>query len=149
MCAILDANVAHEVFNKTTEAGREFLKWIMSGSGRLITGGKNRSELGERKGSVRQLVLAGKVRQEDSREIADMAQQLMQNSSCASDDEHIIALAQLSGARLLYSNDRLLQQDFNRKDLIDKPRGKVYSTLKTSSFDASKRQLLRRKDLCK
>lgn len=153
MCAILDANVAHEVFNKTTEAGREFLKWVMSGSGRLITGGKNRSELGERKGSIRQLVLAGKVRQEDSREIADVAQQLMQNGSCASDDEHIIALAQLSGARLLYSNDRLLQQDFNRKYLIDKPRGKVYSTQKTdeydnSKFDEAKRRLLNR-NLCR
>lgn len=155
MCAILDANVAHEVFNETTEAGREFLRWVMSGSGRLITGGKNWSELGERKRSIRQLVLAGKVRvrQEDSGRIADIAQQLTQDGSCASDDEHIIALAQVSGARLLYTNDQLLQKDFDKKELIDKPRGKVYSTHRTdeydnSRFDEAKRRLLNR-NLCR
>lgn len=66
--------------------------------------------------------------------------------------EHIIALAKISGARLLYSNDQLLQRDFNEKELIDKPRGKIYSTHKTdeydnSKFDEAKRRLLNR-NLC-
>jgi hypothetical protein len=46
-------------------------------------------------------------------------------SICKSDDPHIIALAQVSGARLLCSHDEGLGEDFTNAKLI-KPRGKVY-----------------------
>lgn len=67
---------------------------------------------------------------------------------CQSDDTHIIALAQISGARLLFSNDKALHQDFKNKELINNPRGKVYSTLRGSDFRASHKNLLARRDLC-
>ena len=45
MCAILDANVAHEVFTANqTEAGREFLRWLTKRQGRLAVGGKLRRD---------------------------------------------------------------------------------------------------------
>ena len=152
MCAILDANVAHEVFNKRNDAGQAFFDWITSGNNRLVTGGKNRQELGRRGGWISQLIQSGRIRQVDDTEVNQIALRIESHGSCKSDDEHIIALAQVSGARLLYSNDQLLQQDFNRKDLIDRPRGKVYSTQKTdeydnSKFDEAKRRLLER-NLC-
>ena len=69
-------------------------------------------------------------------------------NECVSDDQHIIALAQISGARLLYSHDGDLQEDFRNKELIDRPRGKVYSTKKTKNFTSAHRGLLGRQDLC-
>ena len=66
-----------------------------------------------------------------------------------SDDPHIIALAQVSGARLLYSNDKSLQQDFKNKDLINNPRGKVYITNECrGNFSSGHKKLLVRRDLC-
>ena len=45
---------------------------------------------------------------------------------CVSDDPHVIALARVSGARLLCTDDVGLMTDFKDKKLIDKPRGSVY-----------------------
>lgn len=45
---------------------------------------------------------------------------------CRSNDIHIIALAQASGARILCSHDHALHADFKNKRLVDNPRGKVY-----------------------
>ena len=44
-----------------------------------------------------------------------------------SDDPHVLALARVSGARLLYTNDANLMADFKNKRLIDDPRGSVYT----------------------
>lgn len=159
MCGILDANVAHEVFSEPNDAGRAFLHWVTAGSHRLVIGGKNRQELGrlqklgKRGGWISQLIQSGRVRQVDDIEVNDLAEQIRSSGSCKSNDEHIIALAQISGARLLYTNDQLLQRDFDNKELIDKPRGKVYSTQRTdeydnSKFDEAKRRLLNR-NLCR
>ena len=43
-----------------------------------------------------------------------------------SDDEHILAVARLSGSRLLYSHDGDLHKDFKNTDIVPKPRGRVY-----------------------
>lgn len=48
MCAIVDANVAHEVFGADRpEAGVKFFEWINSGIGRLVAGGKLLEELNQ------------------------------------------------------------------------------------------------------
>lgn len=159
MCAILDANVVHEVFSKPNDAGKAFLDWITRGSHRLVIGGKNRQELGKYQelnrhgGWISRLIQSGRIKQVDDTEVNNLAEQITRSGSCKSCDEHIIALAQLSGARLLYTNDQLLQKDFGNKELIDKPRGKVYSTRVTneydnSKFDEGKRRLLNR-NLCR
>lgn len=48
-------------------------------------------------------------------------------SDLRSDDPHVLALARVSGARLLYTGDTDLIADFKDKKIIDSPRGKVYS----------------------
>ncbi len=46
MCAIVDANVAHEVFGPSPRpAGEKFLDWINKGGGRLVVGGELLEEL--------------------------------------------------------------------------------------------------------
>ena len=68
---------------------------------------------------------------------------------CESDDPHIIALAQISGARLLYTNDLALQRDFRKRDLIADPRGKVYSTHRRDDYTEAHRKLLSNRTLCR
>ena len=80
--------------------------------------------------------------------VDDKTKQLVADRICKSNDSHIIALAQLGGARLLYSNDGNLQQDFRDKRLVDKPRGKVYSTPREQGLHTHPPGLLRRRDLC-
>ncbi|MYH42126.1 MAG: hypothetical protein F4017_01170 [Acidimicrobiaceae bacterium] len=64
--------------------------------------------------------------------------------SCRSDDHHVIALAQISGARLLFSNDKDLHKDFKNRQLIDQPTGTVYSTLARNDFTSHRRAQLRK-----
>ena len=45
---------------------------------------------------------------------------------CRSDDPHVLALARVSGARLLFANDGRLIQDFQNNDILRRPPGKVY-----------------------
>ncbi len=150
MCAIVDANVAREVFGHPRPgAGAEFFKWINQEGGRLVAGGKLLEELNRTSARewARQAMIAGWIRNVDDSEVDARATEL--RDSCISDDPHVIALAQVSGARLLYSNDGDLHRDFGNKKLVDGPRGKVYSTRDDKSFRDHHRRLLRRRDLCR
>lgn len=147
MCAIIDANVAGEVFgSKRTEAGEKFFDWIDEGSGRLICGGKLLKELEGSSPGFREWVIAasqfGKIKNINEEEVKRETTQI-QKESIRSDDPHILALAQISGARLLYSNDKDLHKDFKNKDL-----GSIYSTLRSEKFTRVHRNLLSRRDLC-
>ena len=154
MCAIVDANVVREVFGPgAPPAGEKFLGWLNRGSGRLVVGGRLLEELEasskDFRDWARQVTLAGKMRIVDANEVNTRTDQIRREGSCASDDPHVIALAQVSRARLLYSNDGRLQKDFRNKQLIDDPRGSVYSTQKSSEFRPAHRRLLGRRDLCR
>ncbi len=98
---------------------------------------------------IRQAILSGRTRLEDSSLIAERASELTDNRLCKSDDTHVIALAQISGARLLYSNDSNLQRDFKTKSLVDNPRGRVYTTVIHTDVNSSHRRLLRMPNLCR
>ena len=151
MCAIIDANVAHEVFGSNRpSAGKEFFDWINKGRGRLVAGGNLLAELNRTSARdwARQALNAGLIRNVSDEYVNARTTELLSQQRCRSDDPHIIALAQISGARLLYSNDGDLRDDFKTKSLVDKPRGKVYSTRETGDFTTSHRNLLTRKDLC-
>lgn len=96
-----------------------------------------------------ELAQAGKIREVNNKDTDNLTRDLKQKKRCQSDDEHIIALAIISGARLLYSNDKKLHKDFKNKSLIDNPRGKVYSTAIKKEFTEDHSNLLARTDLCK
>lgn len=153
MCAILDANVVGQVFGlNRPAAGQAFFDWLHSDRGRLVVGGQMRRELDGNTAFRRwraQAVLAGRVTLLNDDAIDSLAQQLETEGSCRSDDEHIVAVAQLSGARLLYTNDKDLQRDFGNKALIDQPRGKVYSTRVQDDLTSTHRRLLANRNLCR
>ena len=155
MCAILDANVVSEVFGSNRPpAGIGFFDWINTGRGHLVVGGKLLQELVsasrafEKWGQEAQL--AGKMSLVNGGEVEARAEALRAAGTCRSNDQHVIAVAQVNGSRRLYSNDGDLQDDFRDKRLIDKPRGKVYSTREDKDFSDTHRRLLqlRKSELC-
>ena len=153
MCAIVDANVVHEVFGSNRpQAGVKFLEWLDAGKGLLVVGGKPLRELRDSSEGFRswalQAQLAGRMRIENEHKVNAKAVALLAEGRCRSNDQYILGLAQVSGARLLYSNDRILQQDFKDNRIINSPRGRVYSTLKNKDFESGHKRLLSRHDLC-
>ena len=161
MCAIIDTSVVGLVFgDDRPEAGVEFFKWINSGKGKLVVGGELRKELS---GSTefrlwwQQAQLAGRAKSFDDAEIDEQTQKIKTAGGYRSNDPHVLALAQVSGARLLFTNDQALKRDFGNSRLIGPRRGKVYTTGTPGKFgtaDAPRtfgrahKNLLRRKDLC-
>ena len=157
MCAIVDANVKNQLLasdsRNSFDAGSQFRDWLESGTGKLILGGsKLRAELFGASGQDArwwiQLKLAGVAIEVDDRLVDQREQELRKSGGCQSDDEHIIALAQISGARLLYSEDEDLHADFRNKNLVDHPRGRIYPRAQTRSAKKSRAQLLRNTSLC-
>jgi hypothetical protein len=136
MCLIVDTNLAALVFGSPTNADfLPIIEWLTSpkGNGRLVVGGQLAHEL-EVMNTVRRflrgLQQAGRARFIPQSEIALAQQALVATGRCVSNDPHVIALAQISGARVLCSQDKNLHTDFKNKQLIDKPRGRVYQTAK-------------------
>ena len=152
MCAILDNDRVHQVFGANRPpAGRAFFDWIDSGRGRLVVGGKLRRELDDNCAFLkwrRQAVLAGRVTLLNDEAVDSRSGQLKREKACRSNDAHVVAVAQLSGARLLYTNDASLQDDFRNKSLIDLPRGRVYSTRCRDDFTQVHKRLLANRNLC-
>ena len=85
----------------------------------------------------------GRVRRVSDQTVQARTAELQASRSCKSNDPHVIALAQLSGARLLYSNDSDLHEDFGNGALVNQPRGRVYSTKKSQSFGRAHKHLLK------
>lgn len=153
MCAIVDANAVWEVFGSDRpEAGQRFFDWLTEGSGILIVGGKLLSEIANDNRFQRwakEAVSSGRMKIEDGEQVDRREAEISRAGLARSDDAHIVALAQVSGARLLYSNDRRLNDDFKDKSLIDRPRGKTYRTSSNPAFTQSKKALLANKTLCR
>ena len=163
MCAIVDANVIGELWDRGgTPAGMGFRKAVDDGRVPLVIGGTQlRRELtaatpgrpSRMRVWIRQLQIAGRLTRIPDAEVDTRAVELKSETSLISpliqsDDHHIIALAQTSGARLLYSNDKPLTADFRNRWIIKSPRGSVYSTELTNDFNKKRRDLLARTDLC-
>ena len=154
MCAIVDANVLSEVFgDNPTGAGEYFYDWLVKPRGGiLVVGGKKFGEEAERNSTFRDFVLErwqiGRARRIPDEEVDDETDRLDAMDVCKSDDEHILALARVSGARLLFTNDQDLQDDFRDRDIVGGTRGRIYTTREYSDVRRSHRDLLRRTDLC-
>lgn len=151
MCAILDANAAGLVFTSRTtgveneSASKRFFDWIDSGAGSLIAGGKLLGELDKVSNFQKwrkRAVFAGRIRILDEDNVNQTASQVAPH--CKSDDPHVIAVALIGNARFLYSNDNDLQKDFKNPNLVNNPRGSVYSTRHGNNFTQNHRRLLMR-----
>ena len=122
----------------------------MNGAGRLVVGGKLKAELWKVSAVKEWLDILranGRLRQVNDSLVGQTEKDL--GEYCRSDDPHVIALACVSGARLLYTNDSALIEDFKNPRLLS-PRGRVYTTDHSAgTLTKAHRDLLERKDLCR
>ena len=158
MCAIVDVNNCYKIFGnleQRTPAGSYFLNWLEGASGRLILGGtKFNSEIGRVWDYVVWLKTA--TRSGHAHRVGDhlvdvAERELEALDECQSDDHHLIALARLGGARLLFSEDLDLHEDFKNPKIVANPRGKVYSTRFDHEVSEEHRRLLNqrfRSEMC-
>lgn len=134
MCLIVDAD-RMGIFLETPEHSdaKPIHAWLRRGVGRLVysTGGKFDSELYRRArellGSYRRAGRATLIPEDTFRDDAD---RLNEEAELRSNDAHVLALARASRARLLYTGDKSLQDDFRDPHIISNPRGKIYSGAK-------------------
>ena len=154
MCAIIDNNVRHEAFGEPTvqtAAGKFFVEWVNSGKGQLVVGGKLLEELSEYWNFSRWFRRArrtGQVIRVSDDAVAAETTNLESRRICKSNDAHVLALARVSGARLLFTNDQALQEDFGNRAIIQEPRGRVYTTRLHQEVRRTHQNLLNRTDLC-
>jgi len=162
MCVIIDADpsyvrtsLAHQFFsNPPDDKLKPVWDWLTepSQNGRLVTGGKAADELlkmGAPRRFIRALAQAGRLRLIPKAEVEAEQTIVLATELCQSDDPHIIALARVSGARVLCSHDKALHADFSAKPprgknphLVSKPRGKIYQ-------NATHRHLLQHSAACR
>lgn len=127
MCAIVDADRAGLFFADNID--QEFVPlwdWINRGSGTLVVGGKLKRELfnmQRARDSIQVWEQAGRAAILPDDEVEAEARKVL--DQCRSNDSHVIALARLSGARILLSGDKTLWDDFRDGGLL-RPTGKVY-----------------------
>ena len=154
MCAIVDASVRDQVFGKKKpEAGELFFDWLDKGKRKpkLVVGGKLLQELGSSPNFVswlRGALLAGRAKRIPDKEVDTETKELEDLNICKSNDHHVLALARVSGARLLFANDQDLQEDFGNREIIGGVGGRVYSTKCYRHVTSTHRRLLSRSDLC-
>ena len=136
--------------DQRTDAGREFLAWIYSAKGRLVVGGKLMDELSKASGRfedwAKDIWQAGKLQIVKPETISKGEAEIMKNKKLRSNDAHIIALALVSGARLLYSDDGALQDDFKDTALLPRPKGKIFPN--GPKFRKARQRLLSSAKLC-
>ena len=116
------------MLQELSRASRELLEWI-----------KEADRGGHR----------GRVRRVRNEEIETRQKRLERSGSLRSDDPHVIALAQVSGARLLYTKDEDLRQDFKNKEILDNPRGKIYPIGDGKQAKHDRQRLRNAKNLCR
>ena len=159
MCVIIDNSVRDEVFARVESErlapAREFFRCINKRNFPVVAGGKLLSEElvgnGDFRMWWRQAVLSGRGQKVEDESIQREVSNLERKGGHRSNDLHVLALANVSGARLLYTNDRDLQRDFKNGQLISNPPGKIYTTLgeKNRQLRSSHKVLLGRTDLCR
>ena len=153
MCGIVDANVVNEVFgDDPSPAGERFFDWLASPRGQLVVGGELRRELSRDHRFIqwlRNAIQYGRARTIADEAVGERMDDLRQRDICKSNDKHVLALAIASGARLLYTNDNLLMDDFRNRNIVPGPPGKIYTTRDRKDFRPAHKKLLDMKNLCR
>jgi predicted nucleic acid-binding protein len=131
MCVIVDVNVAVDVLLRSGNEYDSLRDKLFSprSAVRLDHGGQLSQELTANR-DVSQVIVelerAGKARAYNDSDIA-VQQQHIANMNIHSDDPHILALARVSGARVLCTRDTDLITDFTAPQVLAHPRGRIYS----------------------
>lgn len=136
MCVIVDTSVASLVFSPQPAPDFEPLRrWLEDPrkDGRLVFGGKLSRELeklGAARRYLRTLHQAGRATFFPDEKLKREETELSASPIVRSNDPHILALARVSGARTLCTNDNDLREDFKDRRIIGKPPGSLYTHAK-------------------
>lgn len=133
MSIIVDANCSGDVLRASPAADFiPILDALKNGSARLAVGGTKMKNEYRANGAawryLRILEQAGRVRLIPDAKVDTEEVSVVEKYALKSDDPHVLALARISGARLLCSRDQGLHQDFCNPAIISKPRGYIYQT---------------------
>jgi hypothetical protein len=130
LCVIVDASVAGRVFSVPYEA--DFVPlwdWLEKKDGKLVYGGRLAQELNRLPHARRRLAemkRSGRALECLRQDVDAEERAVGKLRLCRSNDHHVVALARLSGARVLCTNDRNLEADFTNRQLVPAPKAKIY-----------------------
>ena len=144
MCIIIDTNKMPAFLNDPSSEDMEPIHtWLSKRGGSFVytTYGAYGEELKTVKDRLSVYVRNGHAHLVDKSKIIPEENKLQTIKIHKSNDIHILALGRASGARLLYTSDRDLIDDFKKREIINQPRGNIYSSAKNKD--------LLKKDLCK
>jgi rRNA-processing protein FCF1 len=122
MCIIIDANCVHHVV-RLTDDGKPVVRWLLKGKGGLVVGGKIKRELSRAGFGPTMIVLsrAGRLKQLDDDAVDGLEKKIKEQGRCKSNDPHVLAVAVMSGCRLVFSNDQDLHTDAKNRTILDPP----------------------------
>ena len=139
MCLIIDANMYGVVFSE--DGPRRFPRlysWIEDSQEKVVYGGSQvREEIRNSRSAVRQLSVwdqAALTREVPDEAVDNHAASLRQRGGLASNDAHYLALARVSGSRVICTDDSDLRDDFTNPGIIGNPKGRVYSESNATDF---------------
>lgn len=127
MCIIIDACVLGLYMDPNNADSAPVRKWLRSGRGRTVIGGKLSEEIGKVKAAAAhflELRRRGIARVIPSEALDSEVSKI--THQCKSNDAHMIALARIARARVLFTSDGPLMVDFLTTALVPSPQGKIY-----------------------
>lgn len=132
---ILDTNILCALFEPVPQADIQHLsKAVIYGTRyqvQLVLGGRLEDEYyghHRLKKVFLELIRAGRLVKFPRPVVDTEENHIARNFIIRSNDPHVLALARISGARILCSRDQPLHADFTDKRLVDNPRGKVWQS---------------------
>lgn len=153
MCLIIDNSVRDIVFGDAASlSGIQLRNRIDNGRRQLVVGGKLLAELTVAEAFRTWFVqarLSQLVREFKDSDVKSRTDWVERNLDLKSDDSHVVALALLSGCRVLCTADRELVQDFTDPNIVANPRGKVYAIDNLSNDRQRDQDLLRWTRTCR
>jgi len=133
MCIILDANRFGDALSTPPKPDYlPIIDWLTKHdrNGVVVFGGTKFLQEIARDDRARRwfvtLERSGRARSIDKTDVDAEEIQVRRSKLCASDDEHLIALARMSGARVFCTEDKTLFEDVRNARLLSRPRGRVY-----------------------
>jgi hypothetical protein len=129
MCIIVDASATRDLAEPTDD-GKPVLNWLLKGKGGLIIGGYLSTEL-ERSSRLRATFVvlnqAGRLRRLADDKVRQVAEQIKLRDICCSNDCHVVAVAIISGCRLIFSRDKDLGKDLKNREIVN-PAAAIYKS---------------------
>ena len=128
MCVVVDTNSRKRFMDGGNQSAVPLREWLRDGKGKILhveAGGwlkEHKTSSGEWKEQVREYGRVGILKTIPAEEFMAAVRALPEKTKSGEKDKHVLALALAGGARLLYSADDKLRDDF--KAVVDG--GKIY-----------------------